>query len=104
MLQNDSLACANVARAPGTGNVVLIQGLLQNIAGVSTSGTDIALCASGAGAGLTLNSPVTTQSSGAGTIRLDVRYSVNGKTGSVHYDVIYTPELPAVWSGPPREA
>ena len=40
----------------------------------------------------------------AGTIRLDVRYSVNGKTGSVIYDVIYTPELPAVWTGQPREA
>jgi len=40
----------------------------------------------------------------AGTIRLDVRYSVNGKAGSVIYDVIYTPELPAVWAGQPREA
>jgi hypothetical protein len=40
----------------------------------------------------------------AGTIRTEVRYSVNGRTGSVRYDVIYTPELPAVWSGPPREA
>jgi hypothetical protein len=40
----------------------------------------------------------------AGTIRLDVRYSVNGKAGSVIYDVIYTPELPAVWTGQPREA
>ena len=26
--QNDSIACANVRRAPGTGNVILIQGLL----------------------------------------------------------------------------
>jgi hypothetical protein len=40
----------------------------------------------------------------AGTIRTEVRYSVNGKAGSVRYDVIYTPELPAVWAGPPREA
>jgi hypothetical protein len=40
----------------------------------------------------------------AGTIRTEVRYSVNGKAGSVIYDVIYTPELPAVWTGQPREA
>lgn len=40
----------------------------------------------------------------AGTIRTEVRFSVNGKAGTVRYDVIYTPELPAVWSGQPREA
>jgi hypothetical protein len=40
----------------------------------------------------------------AGTVRTEVRYSVNGKAGQVVYDVIYTPESPAVWSGPPREA
>lgn len=40
----------------------------------------------------------------AGTIRTQVNYSVNGKAGSAIYDVIYTPELPAVWSGQPREA
>jgi hypothetical protein len=40
----------------------------------------------------------------AGTIRTEVRYSVNGKFGRVIYDVIYTPELPAVWAGQPREA
>jgi len=40
----------------------------------------------------------------AGTIRTEVRYSVNGKAGSVRFDVIYTPELPAVWTGQPREA
>jgi hypothetical protein len=39
----------------------------------------------------------------AGTIRTEVRYSVNGKTGSLFFDVIYTPELPAVWAGAPRE-
>lgn len=39
-----------------------------------------------------------------GTIRTEVRYSVGGKTGLVQFDVIYTPELPAVWTGAPREA
>jgi iron complex outermembrane receptor protein len=41
--QNDALSCANVTRAPGSGNVVLIQGLLQNIAGIKTSGIDLNL-------------------------------------------------------------
>ena len=39
-----------------------------------------------------------------GTIRTEVRYSVGGKSGAVIFDVIYTPELPAVWSGPVRDA
>jgi hypothetical protein len=39
-----------------------------------------------------------------GTIRTEVRYNVGGKSGVVQFDVIYTPELPAVWAGPPREA
>jgi hypothetical protein len=40
----------------------------------------------------------------AGTIRTQVNYSVGGKNGALFFDVIYTPELPAVWSGAPREA
>ena len=39
-----------------------------------------------------------------GTIRTEVRYSVAGKGGFVLFDVIYTPELPATWNGPAREA
>ncbi|MES2018392.1 MAG: hypothetical protein V4484_18040 [Pseudomonadota bacterium] len=39
-----------------------------------------------------------------GTIRTEVRYTVGGKSGFVLFDVIYTPELPAVWSGQVREA
>jgi hypothetical protein len=39
-----------------------------------------------------------------GTIRTEVRYNVGGKTGVAQFDVIYTPELPAVWTGAPREA
>lgn len=39
-----------------------------------------------------------------GTIRSEVRYTVNGKQGVVLFDVIYTPQLPAVWNGQVREA
>ena len=39
-----------------------------------------------------------------GTIRAEVRYSVGGNNGAVLFDVIYSPELPATWSGPVREA
>ncbi len=40
----------------------------------------------------------------AGTIRTEVRYTVAGKNGFVLFDVIYTPELPASWTGQVREA
>jgi hypothetical protein len=39
-----------------------------------------------------------------GTIRTQVEYSVNGKTGRVAFDVIYSPVVPAVWTGAVREA
>jgi hypothetical protein len=39
-----------------------------------------------------------------GTIRTEVRYSVDGRNGLVYFDVIYSPELPATWSGQVREA
>jgi hypothetical protein len=39
-----------------------------------------------------------------GTIRTQVSYNVNGRNGVVMFDVIYTPELPAVWTGQIREA
>jgi hypothetical protein len=39
-----------------------------------------------------------------GTIRAEVRYSVGGNNGAVLFDVIYSPELPATWSGQVREA
>ena len=39
-----------------------------------------------------------------GTIRTQVDYSVDGKTGKVAFDVIYSPAVPAVWSGPVRAA
>jgi iron complex outermembrane recepter protein len=43
VLQNDPLSCANVARAPGTGNVTQIRGVLQNIAAIRTNGIDLNL-------------------------------------------------------------
>jgi hypothetical protein len=39
-----------------------------------------------------------------GTIRSEVRYSVGGRAGVLLFDVIYTPEPPATWSGQVREA
>jgi hypothetical protein len=38
-----------------------------------------------------------------GTIRTEVRYSVNGREGVALFDVIYSPDVPAVWSGQARE-
>jgi hypothetical protein len=39
-----------------------------------------------------------------GTIRTRVRYSVAGKAGALVFDVVYTPQAPAVWTGQVREA
>lgn len=39
-----------------------------------------------------------------GTIRLEVRYQAGGREGVVLFDVIYSPQSPATWSGAPREA
>jgi hypothetical protein len=39
-----------------------------------------------------------------GTIRTEVRYAAGGRNGVVIFDVIYSPRVPAVWVGPPREA
>ena len=41
--QNDPVACANVTRVPGTGDVSFIQGTLQNIAAIKTEGIDLNL-------------------------------------------------------------
>ena len=40
---NDPLACSNVTRSGGTGNVTQIRGILQNIAGIRTNGIDVNL-------------------------------------------------------------
>ena len=39
----------------------------------------------------------------AGTIRTQVRYKVAGRDGVALFDVIYTPEPPAQWTGAPRD-
>ena len=39
-----------------------------------------------------------------GTIRTEVRYTAGGRNGFVLFDVVYTPTLPASWSGQVREA
>jgi hypothetical protein len=39
-----------------------------------------------------------------GTIRTEVRYSVGGRNGMLLFDVIYSPDLPATWTGQVREA
>jgi hypothetical protein len=39
-----------------------------------------------------------------GTIRTEVRYAVGGVAGTVLFDVIHTPQAPASWVGPVREA
>ena len=39
-----------------------------------------------------------------GTIRTEVRYTAGGKNGAIIFDVMYSPKVPAVWAGAPREA
>ena len=39
-----------------------------------------------------------------GTIRTEVRFTAGGRNGVVFFDVVYSPELPAVWTGQVREA
>jgi hypothetical protein len=39
----------------------------------------------------------------AGTIRTELKYTVDGRAGVVLFDVIYSPEIPATWTGAIRE-
>ena len=39
-----------------------------------------------------------------GTIRTEVRYTAGGRNGFALFDVVYTPVLPATWTGQVREA
>lgn len=39
----------------------------------------------------------------AGTIRTELKYTVEGRAGVVFFDVIYSPETPATWTGAIRE-
>ena len=38
-----------------------------------------------------------------GTIRTEIEYTVNGQTGRMFFDIIYSPELPATWAGKIRD-
>ncbi len=40
----------------------------------------------------------------AGTIRAEIEYKVEGRAGVAWLDVVYSPEVPATWSAPIREA
>lgn len=40
----------------------------------------------------------------AGTIRTELKYTVDGRAGVVLFDVIYSPETPATWTGAIRES
>ncbi|MDB5746750.1 MAG: hypothetical protein JWP72_1598 [Massilia sp.] len=39
-----------------------------------------------------------------GTIRTEVRYTAGARAGALIFDVIYSPKVPALWVGAPREA
>lgn len=59
----------------------------------------------GAGAWSAALTPAQTGLAGFhGTIRTEVRYHAGGRDGFVLFDVLYSPALPAVWSGQRREA
>lgn len=50
-------------------------------------------------------SPAATMFAGfAGTIRTEIAYRVAGRAGVAWFDVVYSPEVPATWSGQIREA
>ncbi|MBC3871178.1 choice-of-anchor X domain-containing protein [Undibacterium oligocarboniphilum] len=51
-----------------------------------------------------LNPAQTGLASFNGTIRTELSYTVNGQAGVVLFDVIYSPEVPAIWAGPVRES
>ncbi len=40
----------------------------------------------------------------SGTVRTEVNFNVGDSNGFVNFDFIYTPETPATWAGPVREA
>jgi hypothetical protein len=56
------------------------------------------------GASATLSPAQTGLAGFAGTIRTEVRYNAGGRNGFAFFDVIYSPELPATWTGQVREA
>jgi hypothetical protein len=51
-----------------------------------------------------LNPAQTGLASFKGAIGAEVNYTVNGRKGVVRFEVVYSPELPATWTGQVREA
>lgn len=52
----------------------------------------------------TLNPSVTGLANFSGTIRTDVKFNVGDRSGLLFFDIIYTPETPATWTGGIRDA
>ena len=97
-----------VDQAGATLPLVITRALAAGISyGATRANAQVALAFAddGAGAYAGMLAPAQTGlASFDGTIRTQVNYSVNGKTGKVSFDVIYSPVLPAVWTGAVREA
>jgi hypothetical protein len=72
--------------------------------GRATTQVPLAFADDGSGAFAGVLTPAQTGLAGFhGTIRTEVRYTADGKNGVLIFDVIYSPRVPAVWAGPPRE-
>ncbi|MDN4059377.1 hypothetical protein QPK31_14215 [Massilia sp. YIM B02769] len=117
MAANESVAFSLRAVAPD-GSLVPLVVTRAVAAGIMSTGarptTQVALAfaddgggadpVAGDGAHAAVLTPAQTGLAGFhGTIRTEVRYTAGGKNGALIFDVIYSPKLPAVWAGPPRE-
>lgn len=117
MAANESVAFSLRAVSPD-GSLVPLVITRAVAAGIMTTGarptTQVALAfaddgggadpVAGDGAFAAVLTPAQTGLAGFhGTIRTEVRYTAGGKNGALIFDVIYSPRLPAVWAGPPRE-
>ncbi len=117
MAANESVAFSLRAVAPD-GSLVPLVITRAVAAGIMTTGsrptTQVALAfaddgggadpVAGDGAFAAVLTPAQTGLAGFhGTIRTEVRYTAGGKNGALIFDVVYSPRLPAVWAGPPRE-
>ena len=117
MAANESVAFSLRAVSPD-GTVLPLVVTRAVAAGIMTTGsrptTQVALAfaddgggadpVAGDGAFAAVLAPAQTGLAGFhGTIRTEVRYTAGGQKGVLVFDVIYSPTLPAVWAGPPRE-
>ena len=117
MAANESVAFSLRAVTPD-GSLVPLVVTRAVAAGIMTTGsrptTQVALAfaddgggadpVAGDGAFAAVLTPAQTGLAGFhGTIRTEVRYTAGGKNGALIFDVVYSPRLPAVWAGPPRE-